>query len=100
MIKIFKNLEKKDFIIIFFVMILVIFSVFLELKIPEYMSEITKLVQTESSTMKEILLTGSHMIICAVSSLACTIIIGYLTSVLAARFSRSIRRKLFAKVED
>ena len=100
MIKIFKNLEKKDFIIIFFVMILVIFSVFLELKIPEYMSEITKLVQTESSTMKEILLTGSHMIICAVSSLACTIIIGYLTSVLAARFSRSIRRKIFAKVED
>ena len=100
MIKLFKNLEKKDYLIILGVAFLVVFSVFLDLKIPEYMSEITKLVQTDSSTMKQILTTGSYMMICAVLSLVCTIIVGYLTSLLSARFSRSIRRKIFAKVED
>ena len=67
---------------------------------PEYMSRITKLVQTEDSTMNEILIAGCHMLICAVGSLICTISVGYFTSLLAANFSRSVRRKIFAKVED
>ena len=100
MVRLFKNFEKKDYLIVLGVVLLVIFSVFLELKIPEYMSEITTLVQTENSTMKEILTTGSYMLICAVGSLICTILVGYMTSLLSARFSRSIRRKIFAKVED
>lgn len=100
MFKLFKNLEKKDYLIILFVSILVVFSVFLDLRIPEYMSEITKLVQTENSTMKEILTSGFYMLVCAISSLICTVVVGYLTSLLSARFSRSIRRKIFAKVED
>ena len=100
MIKIFKNLEKKDLLIVLIVIALVVFSVFLDLRMPEYMSEITKLVQTEDSTMNEILLAGLYMIICAVLSLGCTIIVGYLTSLLSARFSRTIRRKIFEKVES
>ena len=100
MIKLLKNFEKKDYYIALIVFLLIVFSVFLDLRIPEYMSEITKLVQTESSTMNEILLTGSHMLICAIISLICTIIVGYLTSLLAARFSKNVRRKIFAKVED
>ena len=100
MIKIFKNLEKKDYLIMLVVAALVVFSVFLDLRMPEYMSKITKLVQTEDSTMNEILIAGGFMIICAVSSLICTIIVGYLSSLLSARFSRSIRRKIFEKVES
>ena len=100
MIKLFKNLEKKDFIIILFVALLVIFSVFLDLKLPEYMSDITRLVQTEDSTMNEILESGGYMLLCAVSSLVCTIVVGYFTSLLSARFSRSIRKKIFEKVES
>ena len=100
MLKLFKNFERKDYLIIFIVFFFVVFSVFLELKIPEYMSEITRLVQTESSTMNEILTSGSYMLLCAVSSLVCTVIVGYLTSLLSARFSRNIRRKIFSKVED
>ena len=100
MIKLFKNFEKKDILIIISVILLVIFSVFLDLRMPEYMSEITRLVQTEDSTMQEILIAGGHMLICAVSSLICTIVVGYLTSLLSARFSKTIRRKIFAKVED
>ena len=100
MIKLLKNLEKKDWLIILVVAGLVIFSVFLDLRIPEYMSEITKLVQTEDSTMKEILTAGGHMIFCAVLSLLCTITVGYFTSLLSARFSRNIRYKIFSKVES
>ena len=100
MIKLFRNLTKKDILIIFLVAGLVVFTVYLDLKTPEYMSEITKLVQTEDSTMKEILLAGGHMLLCAISSLVCTIIIGYLTSLLSANFSKNIRRKIFYKVES
>ena len=100
MIRLFKNFEKKDLIIILTIIVLVAFSVFLDLRMPEYMSEITRLVQTETSTMNEILIAGAHMIICAVGSLVCTIVVGYFSSLLSARFSRSIRRKIFAKVES
>ena len=100
MIKLFKNLEKKDLLIILFVAVLVIFSVFLDLKLPEYMSDITRLVQTEDSTMNEILKSGGYMLLCAIISLVCTIVVGYFTSLLSARFSRSIRKKIFEKVES
>ena len=100
MIKIFKNMEKKDYLIMLAVAVLVIFSVFLDLRMPEYMSRITKLVQTEDSTMNEILIAGGYMLLCAVCSLICTIIVGYLSSLLSARFSRTIRRKIFEKVES
>ena len=89
MLKLFKNLEKKDYLIMLFVVGLVVFSVFLDLRLPEYMSDITVLVQTEDSTMNEILLAGGHMMGCAVVSMACTIVVGYLTSLLSARFSRT-----------
>ena len=100
MIKLFKNLSRKDLLIIIAAISLVVFSVFLDLKLPEYMSEITKLVQTEGSTFKSILIAGEHMLICAVGSLICTICVGFLTSLLSARFSRKIRRLIFEKVEN
>ena len=100
MIKLFKNLSKKDLLIIIVVIALIIFSVYLDLKMPEYMSDITVLVQTDGSKMEEILTAGAHMMVCAFGSLFCTIAVGYLTSLLSARFSRTIRRLLFRKVED
>ena len=100
MFKLFKNLTKKDLVIALVVIVLVVFSVFLDLKMPEYMSEITILVQTDGSEMNEILIAGAHMMGCAFGSLFCTIVVGYFTSLLAARFSRTVRRKIFAKVES
>lgn len=100
MIKLLKNLEKKDYLIILIVAVLVVFSVYLDLKTPEYMSEITKLVQTKDTQMNDILTSGFYMLICALSSLICTIVVGYFTSLLSARFSRIIRYKLFSKVES
>ncbi len=100
MFRLFRNLEKKDGYIMLAVAAFVIFSVFLDLRTPEYMSEITRLVQTEDSTMQQIFVAGGHMLICAVLSLACTITVGYFTSLLSARFSRMMRRKIFEKVES
>ena len=100
MIKLFKNFTKKDMSVVLIVIALIVFSVFLDLRTPEYMSEITRLVQTENSTMKEILTSGGWMLLCAVGSLICTVIVGYFTSLLSANFSKNIRRKIFAKVED
>ena len=100
MIRLFKNFTKKDICVILIVAVLVIFSVFLDLRTPEYMSEITKLVQTEDSTMKQILTAGLWMMICAVLSLVCTICVGYFSSLLSANFSRTVRRKIFTKAED
>ena len=100
MIRLFRYFTKKDYLVLFCVISLVVFSVFLDLRTPEYMSEITKLVQTEDSTMREILVAGGHMLLCAVLSLLCTICVGFFTSLLSARFSRTIRRKIFEKVES
>ena len=100
MIKLFKNFTLKDLLIIACVVVIIVFSIFLDLRMPEYMSEITKLVQTADSTMNDILVAGGKMLICCVGSLICTIIVGYFTSLLSARFSRSIRRKIFLKVEE
>ena len=100
MFKVFRNIDKKDIWIVLVIATLVVTSVFLDLRIPEYMSEITRLVQTENSTMNEILTAGGHMILCAVCSLVCTITVGYFSSLLAAKFSRTMRRKIFEKVES
>ena len=100
MIKLFKNLTKKDLLIVLVIAVLVVSSVWLDLKMPEYMSEITKLVQTEDSTMKQIFKAGGFMLLCCAGSLICEITCGYFTSLLAANFSKNIRRKIFAKVES
>ena len=82
------------------IVILVVSQVWLELKLPDYMSEITRLVQTEGSEMVEILKNGGYMLLCAFGSLIAAIITGYLVSKLASKFSMTIRKKLFSKVED
>ena len=67
---------------------------------PDYMSEITKLVQTEGSQMKDILVNGGYMLACALGSLVAAVITGYITSRISSNFSKTIRKKLFNKVED
>ena len=100
MIKLFKNLGKREFLIIIICISLVLCQVWLDLRMPDYMSKITVLVQTEGSNMTEILKNGGYMILCAFGSLISAIIVGYLSSNLAATFSMKIRKRLFTKVEN
>ena len=66
MIKLIKKLTKKQVLLILISIIFIAFQVWLDLKIPDYMNEITKYVQTEGSTMSDVLKPGSKMVICAV----------------------------------
>ena len=100
MIKLLKNLTKKEVFLILISCGLIFLSVDLELKMPDYMATITKLVQTEGSKMKDIITNGGYMLLCALGSLICSIVVGFLISYIASKFSMNIRSKLFNTVED
>lgn len=100
MLKLIKNFTKKEWILALICLVLVVTQVWLELKMPDYMSEITKLVQTEGNQMKDILVNGGYMLTCALGSLVAAVITGYITSRISSNFSKTIRKKLFNKVED
>lgn len=100
MLKLLKDLNKKDWIIIFVALLLIAFQVWLDLKLPDYMSNITILVQTEGSKMSKILTEGGYMVLCAAGSLCAAIIVGYLTSFISATFSQKLRKQLFEKVQN
>lgn len=100
MLKLLKELTKRDLFFSFISFILIIVQVWLELKMPDYMSEITKLVQTDGALMSDILTQGAYMLLCAFGSLVSSIIVGYFVSNIAASFSMRVRKKLFDKVEN
>lgn len=98
MIKLLKNLGRREAILAIVCVILIVGQVWLELKMPDYMSEIAILVQSESSEMHEILKNGAYMIGCALGSLISAVIVGYLAAMISANFSMKVRKKLFDKV--
>ncbi len=100
MFKLLKNFTKKEWILTVLILILVVSQVWLDLKLPDYMSEITQLVQTEGSKMADILKNGGYMIACALGSLVVSIITGYITAHISSNYSMTIRDKLFEKVEN
>lgn len=100
MLKLLKNFNKKEWLLIIFCFCLIVCQVWLELKMPDYMSEITVLVQSEGSKMSDILRNGASMLVCAFGSLISAIITGYFISNISARFSMNVRKKLFTKVES
>ena len=100
MLKLLKNLTKKDIFYALICIILIIFQVWLDLKMPDYMSEITKLVETEGSKITDILINGGYMLLCSLGSLLSAVIVGYLASNISASFSMNTRKKLFDKVEE
>ena len=65
MIKMLKNLNKREWIMTLISLILVSIQVWLELKMPDFMSKITVLVQTQGSKMSDILKNGGYMLLCA-----------------------------------
>ena len=97
MIKLLKNLNSKQVFFIFVAFVFIILQVFLELKIPDYMSNITTLVQTGGST-SSIAREGMFMLACAFGSLISSFIVVYIISNTCSLFSRNIREKLFNKV--
>jgi len=98
MFKMCKTFTKKDWLIILLCFLLIATQVYLDLKLPDYMSSITTLIQTEDSSIVDILLQGVYMLVCALGSLISAISVGFLTSRLSANFSLNLRGKIFRKV--
>ena len=99
MFRLFKNFSKKDFFFIALTVLFIAGQVGLELKMPEYMSTITRLVQTEGSEMGEILQNGGMMLLCALGSVISTIIATWFIANVGADFTYIVRKKIFDKVE-
>ena len=100
MIKLFKNFTKKDVFLIIICVILIALQVYLDLKIPDYMKEITTLVQTTGTKIGDVLLQGVYMLICAFGSLLSAVFVGYLSSLISATFSKNVRKKVFEKIQS
>ena len=100
MIKILKNLNKKEIGIFIICFILIFIQVWLDLKMPDYMSKITVLVQTEGSKMSDIIINGLYMLACAFGSLLSAVFTGFLASKISSNFSKKLRKKIFDKVEN
>lgn len=100
MFKILKRLTKKEIMYAIICVVLVASHVWLELKVPDYMSEITRLVQTQGSQMKTIITQGVFMLICALASLTCNIVSNYFSSKVSSSFSATLRANIFEKVQE
>lgn len=100
MTKLLKEFKKKDYLLIFISIILIAFQVWLDLKIPDYMTKVTMLVKTEGTKVSDILVQGAYMLLCAFGSMISAMIVGYLTAYVSATFSQNIRKKLFEKVQS
>lgn len=97
MLKLIKKLTKKQVLLVFISIAFVAFQVYLDLKIPDYMNEITKYVQS-GGTIKDVLKPGSYMVLCAFGSLLSSVIVGYFASYIAASFSKNLRKDIFSKI--
>jgi len=100
MIKLLKYLKSKDWLFVFISLLFIVCQVWLDLKLPDYMSDITALIQMPDAEMIEIWKAGGKMLICALGSLAASIIVGYFISGIAAGLSKTLRSNIFRKVES
>lgn len=100
MIKLFKNLRKQEWGLIVLALVFVVAQVWLDLTIPDYMADITRLVQTDGSTMNEILTAGGKMLLCALGSLVSAVLTAICAARIATSFAATIRGKLFSKVQS
>lgn len=99
MIKLLKKLPKRNWLMMFFAIGFVVLQVWLDLTIPDYMADITSLVQTDGSKMADIMAAGRKMLLCAFGSLAATVVVAIISSRIASDFSAVLRAKLFNKVQ-
>ena len=98
MLRILKHLRWKEWLLVAACVVLIVGQVQLDLALPDYMSEITRLVQTEGSQMSDILLPGGKMLLCALGSMLLTVCTTFFTAQIASRFSARLRGEMYRKV--
>ena len=97
---VFQNLKKTDWLLAAVCLAFIALQVWLDLKTPDYMVEITTLVQTAGSTMGEILSAGGMMLLCSLGSLAASVVTAICAARIAATLGATLRGRLFSKVQS
>lgn len=97
MLKIFKYLKKNEWMLVLCSLAFIVVQVWLDLKLPDYMAEITTKLQTEGTPVSELLIPGSYMLFCAVGSMIASIIVGYFAAKVAAGLAMRLRAMVFDK---
>lgn len=100
MLKLFKNLRKEEWTLAVVSCVFIVLQVWLDLTMPEYMAQITSLVQTPGSRMSEIVLAGAKMLLCALGSLAASVVTTVCAAKIAVTFGGILRGKLFRQVQS
>ena len=100
MFRLLRYINKKEWLYFLLSLGFIVSQVWLDLKLPDYTSEITKLVETEGSAMHDIWVAGGKMLLCSLGSLASSIAVCFFASMIAAGFSKRLRKALFDKVES
>ncbi len=100
MIKLLKRMRKKEWLMAGLCALLVLGQIYFDLRLPDYMSDLTVLIKTPGSTVSDIWGTGLEMLACTLASALLAIICGYLSSQIAAGFSYTVRERVFNQVAD
>jgi ATP-binding cassette subfamily B multidrug efflux pump len=100
MFRIFQNLKKKDWGLFVIALALIVTQVWLDLKLPDYMSEITQLIETPDSAMADVLKAGGKMLACAFGSMAMATVVAVIASRVASDFSANTRKKIYDSVQS
>ncbi|MGX7048223.1 ABC transporter ATP-binding protein [Pseudolactococcus piscium] len=100
MFKILKKLTGKELRYVGISLIFIITQVYLDLKLPDYMSKVTKLIQEKGTTVSQIFDQGKWMVLCALGSLAAAIVVGYFAARVAAGLSRTLRHDVYHQVSE
>ena len=98
MLKMFRYFRKKEWLMVFGSLVFVVGQVWLDLRLPDYMSDITTFVMTEGSTLSDVLTAGAKMLFCALGSVALSCIVGFFAAQIAAGLSKKLRSEMFSKV--
>ena len=98
MIKLFRYLRKKDWLFVCISLCFIVFQVWLDLRLPDYMAEITRLIQTPDSALSSVVWAGMKMLACAILSMAAMFVVGYFVAQVAAGLSKRLREAVYDKV--
>ena len=98
MIKLFRYLRKKDWLYVFISLCFIVCQVWLDLRLPDYMAEVTRLIQTPDSALSDVVAAGMKMLACALLSMAAMFVVGYFVAVVAAGLSKRLREAVYDKV--
>ena len=100
MLKLLKQLRRKEWMMAILCAVLVLGQIYFDLRLPDYMSNLTVLIKSPDSTMSDILQTGAEMLGCTLASAVLCVICGFLTAKVAAGFGASVRESVFNKIAD